>query len=195
MQGTEPKTAYFTLRFDAPTERSIIDLWIALAEEGVELVGLSGHRPHITVSAYETDDVESYIPLLAEFAETAARFPLRFEAIGVFPTNGVIFLAPTVTHALRATHRTLLAHLTGPGRPPVRHEQLLPDRWIPHCTLAAGADPGTVAQVITFLTRAWQPVAGWVEGIGIRVPPDTTDVYDVSFAGWDARKDVFVEED
>ena len=90
MQGIEPKIAYFTLRFDARTERSVIDLWIAMAEEGIELVGLSGHRPHITVSAYETDDVESYIPQLAWIAETA-RFPLRFEAIGVFPHNGVVF--------------------------------------------------------------------------------------------------------
>lgn len=183
MQGTERKTAYFTLRFDASTERSVIDLWIALAEEGVELVGLSGYRPHITVSAYETDDVESYVPLLAEFARTVARFPLHFDAIGVFPANGVVFLAPAVTDSLRAAHRSLLAHLSGPGRPAVLHEPLLPNRWIPHCTLAAGAAPGTVAQIVAFLTRSWQPIEGWVEGIGIRVPPATIDLYDESFAG------------
>lgn len=190
MQGIEPKTAYFTLRFDAATERAIIDLWIALAEEGIELVGLSGHRPHITVTAYEADEVESYIPLLAEFAETTAPFPLRFDAVGVFPNNGVVYLAPTVSEALRATHRSLLAQLGGPDRPPVQHEQLLPDRWIPHCTLAAGADPGTVAQIVTYLTRAWLPIVGRVEGIGIRVPPDTTDLYEVSFSGEAARKAV-----
>jgi hypothetical protein len=92
MQGCERKAAYFTLRFDAETERSVIDLWIDLAEEGIELVGLSGHRPHITASAYETEDV------------------------------------------------------------------------------------------VTFCARRWQPIQGWIEGIGILVPPDTTDLYDVSFA-------------
>jgi hypothetical protein len=55
--------------------------------------------------------------------------------------------------------------------------------------LADGADPGTVAQIVTFCARKWQPVEGWVEGIGIRVPPDTTDVYDVSFADGIARNE------
>jgi 2'-5' RNA ligase len=191
MQGTEPETAYFTLRFDAATERSIIDLWIALAEEGVELVGLSGHRPHITVSAYETDHVESYFPLLSQFAEATTRFPLRFDALGVFPANGVVYLAPIVTDELRDIHHSLLAQLSGAGRPPVRHEALLPDSWIPHCTLAAGADPGTVAQIVTFLTRTWQPIHGWIEGIGVRVPPDTTDAYGVSFANYAVRKEAY----
>ena len=189
MQGTEPKTAYFTLRFDIATERSIVDLWIALAEEGIELTGLSGHRPHITVSAYETDRVESYFPLLDEFALKNAKFPLTFGAVGIFPANGVVFLAPVVTDALHAVHRSLVAQLGGPGRPPVRHAALLPDRWIPHCTLADGADPGTVAQIVTYCARRWQTIEGWVEGIGIRVPPDTTDVYDVSFTDRAVQKE------
>ena len=191
MQGFERRAAYFTLRFDAKTERSVIDLWIALAEEGIELVGLTGHRPHVTVSAYETDEVESYFPLLDEFARTTAKFPVTFGALGVFPANGVVYLAPVVTDALCAVHRSLLAHFDGPGQPPVRHEALLPDRWMPHCTLADGADPGTVAQIVTFCARKWQPIEGWVEGIGVRVPPDTMDVYDVSFADRAARNEAY----
>jgi 2'-5' RNA ligase len=191
MQGFERKVAYFTLRFDAETERSIIDLWIVLAEEGIEPVGLTGHRPHITVSAHETDYVESYFPMIDKFARKTAKFPITFGAIGVFPASGVVFLAPVVTDALRAVHRSLLAHLGGPGRPPVLHAALLPDRWVPHCTLADGADPGAVAQIVTFCARKWQPVEGWVEGIGIRVPPDTTDVYDVSFADGIARNEAY----
>jgi hypothetical protein len=182
MQGFERKVAYFTLRFDAETERSVIDLWIALAEEGIELVGLTGHRPHITVSAYETEDAESYVPMLEEFARNTARFPVRFGSLGVFSAKGVVFLAPVMTNALHAFHGSLLAYLGGSGRPAVRHQELLPDRWIPHCTLADGADPGTVAQIVTFCARRWRPIEGWIEGIGILVPPDTTDLYDVSFA-------------
>ena len=181
MQGFERKVAYFTLRFDAHMERRIIDLWIALADEGIELVGLTGHRPHITVSAYETDEVESYIALLDAFARETARFPVRFGAIGVFPVNGVVFLAPVVTDALHAVHRSLLTRLGGQGRPAVHHEALLPDRWTPHCTLADGADPGTVAQIVTYCSRAWQPIEGWVEGIGVLVPPERTDLYDAPF--------------
>ena len=181
MQGFERKVAYFTLRFDADTERRVIDLWMALAGEGIELVGLTGHRPHITVSAYETDEVESYIPLLDAFARETARFPVRFGAIGVFPANGVVFLAPVVTDALRELHRSLLTRLGGTGRPAVHHEALLPDRWTPHCTLADGAEPGTVAQIVTYFARVWQPIEGWVEGVGIRVPPDRTDLYSASF--------------
>lgn len=185
MPGFERHGAYFTLRFDAQTERSVIDLWIALAEEGIELVGLTGHRPHITVSAYETEDVDSYFLPLAEFARHTARFPVRFEALGAFPAHGVVFLAPVVTDALRSVHRSLLAHLGGSGRPAVRHEELLPARWMPHCTLADGADPGTMAHLVTCCARQWQPIEGWIEGVGILTPPDTTDLYGVTF-GTDA---------
>jgi 2'-5' RNA ligase len=183
MQGFERKAAYFTLRFDAETERAVIDLWLALAEEGIELVGLSGHRPHITVSAYETEEVEAYFPLLEEFGRRTGRFPITFGSVGVFPTNGVVFLAPVMTDGLWAAHRSLLAEIGDSGRPPVLHDELLPDRWVPHCMLAAGADPGTVAQIVTYCARRWQSIEGWVEGIGILMPPDTTDLYDVSFAG------------
>jgi hypothetical protein len=182
MQGFERKAAYFTLRFDAETERAVINLWLALAEEGIELVGLSGHRPHITVTAYETEEVESYFPLLEKFGRHTARFPVRFGSLGIFPANGVVFLAPVMTDELRAVHRSLPAKLGSSDRTSVLHHELLPDRWTPHCTLVAGADPGTVAQIITYCTRRWQPIEGWVEGFGILTPPDTTDMYDVSFA-------------
>jgi hypothetical protein len=55
-------------------------------------------------------------------------------------------------------------------------------------TRSCGADPGTVAQIVAFFTRTWQPIEGWIEGIGIRVPPDTIDMYDVSFASHLVRK-------
>src|SRR5947209_13465929 len=162
MQGFERKAAYFTLRFDAETERAVIDLWLALADEGIELVGLTGHRPHITVSAYETEEVELYVPLLEDFGSHTTRFPVRFGSVGVFPDNGVVFLAPAVSDALRAVHRSLLAQFDGPGWPPVLHEELLPNRWVPHCILGAGADPGTVAQIVSYYTRRWRYIEGWI---------------------------------
>jgi hypothetical protein len=102
--------------------------------------------------------------------------------VGVFPANGVVFLAPVMTDALRAVHRSLPAELAGSGRPPLLHDELSADRWVPHCTLVAGADPGTVGQIVTYCARRWQPIEGRVEGIGMLTPPDTTDIYDESFA-------------
>ncbi len=174
--------AYVTTRFDARTERSIVDLWLALAEEGIELTGLSGHRPHITIGAYETDDVAAYCAVLEKFADARDAFLIRFTAIGIFPQYGVAFLAPVVTDALLALHRGVQASVGELGRPPY-HDTLLPDAWTPHCTIVNGADPGTIAQITAYCSRNWRPIEGWVEGLGILTPPDTKDVFGVTFAG------------
>jgi 2'-5' RNA ligase len=181
MDSSDAQTAGFTLRFDAATERAIIDLWLALAEEGVEPLGLSGYRPHISLAAYETRDPDAYRLLLESFAREITAFPIRFDALGIFPAGGVVYLAPTVSDALFAVHRSLIERLQGAGATPVPTARLGPGEWAPHCTLMAGATPGMVAGAIAFLYRQWRVIEGTVEGIGVLVPPDIRDRYDAPF--------------
>jgi 2'-5' RNA ligase len=178
-----PQIAYVTLRFDASTERAIVDLWLALTADGIELTGLSGHRPHITVAAYDTDDVPSYFSPLERFASGVRAIPLRFNAVGVFPRAGVVYLAPVVTGSLLRLHERLQLALSGEGRPAVHHAALLPESWMPHCTLVSGAAPGTIAQILSYFARTWEPIEGWIEGVGILTPPDIRDCFSVTFGG------------
>jgi len=177
------ETVYFTLRFDPATEQAVRALWRRIASIGIDVAGLTGHRPHITLAGYEVDHAERYRSTLAEFALGVAPFSIEFGHLGVFPDAGVVFLAPTVNRRLLAMHRALVERFAGPGLPPIKHEHLLPDRWVPHCTLVIGVDPSESASVVALCQSAWKPITGTVEGIGALAPPEVVDRYDCSFVG------------
>jgi len=103
--------------------------------------------------------------------------------LGVIPDAGVVFLAPTVNQRLLAVHRALVERFAGLALAPMAHDQLLPDRWIPHCTLVIGADPATSARVVALCRDVWRPITGTVEGIGALVPREVVDRYDCGFTG------------
>jgi len=169
---------YLTLRFDPATEQAVRGLWRRIASIGIDVAGLTGHRPHITLAGYEIDRAESYRSRLADFALGVAPFSIEFGHLGVFPAAGVVFLAPIVNQRLLAVHQALVEQFAGPALAPMAHDQLLPDRWVPHCTLVSGANPATSARVVALCQDAWEPITGTVEGIGSLVPPEVVDRYD-----------------
>jgi len=172
---------YFTLRFEAATEQAVRGLWRRIASADIDVAGLTGHRPHITLAGYEIDRAERYRSTLTDFALGIAPFSIELGHLGVFPDAGVVFLAPTVNQRLLAMHRALVERFA--GLPPMKHDHLLPDRWVPHCTLVIGADPATSVRVVALCQDAWKPITGTVEGIGALVPPEVVDRYDCPFTG------------
>ena len=173
---------YFTLRFDAATEEAVRGLWRRIASTSIDVAGLTGHRPHVTLVGYEVDRAERYRPPLAKFALGVAPFSVELGHLGVFPHAGVVFLAPTVNLRLLAVHHALVERFAGSALAPMAHDQLLPDRWVPHCTLVSGANPARSASVVALCRDAWEPITGMVEGIGALVPPEVVDRYDCPFA-------------
>jgi len=174
---------YFTLRFDPATEQAVRDLWQRIASTGIEVAGLAGHRPHITLAGYEVDRAERYRATLADFALSVAPFSVELNHLGVFPDAGVVFLAPTVNQRLLAVHRALAERFASPGLAPMKHDHLLPDRWVPHCTLVVGTEPAALATVVALCQSIWEPITGTVDGIGALVPTEMVDRYDFPFAG------------
>ena len=51
----------------------------------------------------------------------------------------------------------------------------LPDRWIPHCTLAGHLISQELPTAVEVCQRNWTPIVGYVSGIGMRVLPSITD--------------------
>src|SRR5690349_19315069 len=98
-----------TLAFDTQAETAIQDIWRRLAEQNIHVPGLiSGYRPHITLSVYETDDIEFYHHALTSFVQTLKPFPLRLDVLGIFPERGVLFLTPRMSQSLMNVHRTAI---------------------------------------------------------------------------------------
>ncbi len=171
-------TIFFTLRFEATMEQAVRQLWEVIAREGIEVQGLAGHRPHITVAAYDVKNVEHHLTLLDRTVNGFDTFPLTLDSLGIFPEHGVVFLAPRMTDALYSLHRRLVHDLSGPGLPRIKYEPLVPGNWMPHCTLVSDRTPSEAARVVEICSRLWNPIAGMVEAIGALVPPDVDDLHE-----------------
>lgn len=173
------------LFFDQATEDAVRDRWRRLINVGLPAKSVAGYSPHITVTAYVTDDP---LATTAELADrlapiTASQVPiaLRLETLGIFPETGVVFLAPRISRALLAVHRTVFERLAGPGMPKLLEDLLLPDRWTPHVTLAGRLDAEQIARIVDAGVRDWQSIVGEAVGLGLRIPPAVVDVQRLAF--------------
>lgn len=175
------------LLLDPVTKDVVRDLWQRLADAGLPAKRPSGYPPHITVAAYATPQPEPTAAVLAiRLARIAApqrAVAIQLESLGVFPEAGVVFLAPRVSRTLLEVHRAVLEGLDGPDMPALLDEQLLPDRWTPHVSLATHLDDEQIARIVRACLRDWRPVQGKAVGLGVRVHPDVVDAQRVAFGG------------
>jgi hypothetical protein len=104
------------------------------------------------------------------------------ESLGIFPEPGVVFLAPRMSYALFSIHRAVIHALDERGKPPIADERLLPDLWMPHCTLTGGLTPSQLVTAIEVCQQSWTPIRGQVEGIGMRIFPAPIDHHCYSFS-------------
>ena len=86
-----------------------------LQNELTNIIGtnqLAGVEPHITLADYNELDVHLYKEKLGEFVAMQENTdPVTFPSVGVFPTNGTVFLAPTVTDELLKLHHSFHDYL------------------------------------------------------------------------------------
>jgi len=165
----------FNLTFDDATEYAVRNMWQRIADAGVAVRGLTGYRPHITLAVYDVADIAAYETGLVLVAAAMTLFPIHMDSLGIFPETGVVFLAPRMSHTLFSLHRAVLQALDGPDKPSVIAEHLLPDLWVPHCTLAGRLTPQQLLTAIDTCQRDWAPIRGYAEGIGMRIYPAPDD--------------------
>jgi 2'-5' RNA ligase len=170
------------LRFDEQMDRDVRNVWQAMAAEGIAVAGGKGHRPHVSIAAYDVDDVQHACDTLDGVIRRIERFPIRLHSLGIFPERRVVFLAPHMTAALYDLHRKVLQAFVNAGYPPVVYEHLEADKWTPHCTLVADVLPYDTLRAVDRCLQTWQPITGWVEAVGLLVPPATDDVYESRLA-------------
>lgn len=182
MSNIVQTTVFYTLYFNSEAEQAVSTFWQEVASTGMEVAGLNGHRPHITVASYDVDQPDDEVARLDQFAAGMVRFPIKLGHIGIFPEKGVIFLAPYLSSNLFNLHRRLLAHLGGTNRPPIKFGNLALDHWVPHCTIAVGVQPEQMGTAVSYCQRNWRLIEGVVEGIGMLIPPAIVDAHQFSFS-------------
>ena len=143
------------LTFDDETEAAIRAEWAALAAAG--LPSLSSHtgssnRPHLTLAVGA--DLADSVALRSSFTVLPLR--IRCGGLVVFGAGGSRFVLArqvVAAGALLDLHRRV--HAAAPGAV----EQTLPDRWVPHVTLARRLDPAGLGTALTLLGSPPEPVA------------------------------------
>lgn len=103
----------------------------------IETNELAGVEPHITLADYKELDINLYTKRLEEFVAFQENIStVTFPSVGTFPTNGTIFLAPTITDELLRLHHSYHDYFK------VFHDNLqsyyVPGKWVPHCMIANG---------------------------------------------------------
>ncbi|MGZ7149780.1 2'-5' RNA ligase family protein [Bacillus cereus group sp. BfR-BA-01379] len=122
----------------ATFDRVFTNKIIELQNEITNIIGtnqLAGVEPHITLADYHELDVHLYKEKLEEFVAVQENMAeVTFPAVGTFPTNGTIFLAPTITDELLKLHHSYHDYFK------TFHDNLnsyyVPGKWVPHCTIA-----------------------------------------------------------
>lgn len=141
--------------FDAETDAAIRAEWAALSAAGLPSLAShtgSSNRPHLTLAAGAA--LADSVALRSCFAGLPLR--VRFGGLVVFGAGGRRFVLArqvVAAGALLELHRRV--HAAAPGAV----EQTLPDRWVPHVTLARRLDPAGIGTALTLIGSPTEPVA------------------------------------
>jgi 2'-5' RNA ligase len=122
--------------FDEKTENQINSIWNELYERGLSYYSkeVLNRRPHITIATYQRLETGSFIKLMDEFFNETDHIPVTLSALGTFLQSRTIFLSPTPTKILFDWHRNY--HEKFKSYNDDLSSLYLPEKWIPHCTIA-----------------------------------------------------------
>ncbi|MEY8347094.1 2'-5' RNA ligase family protein [Bacillus cereus] len=118
---------------------------------------------HITLADYHTLDLKTYGEKLEEFTENIECFPVEFSSVGTFPTNGTIFLAPTVTRGLLELHQSFHNHFADFHDQP--HSYYVPEKWVPHCTIANRLEQEQFVRVMEIVYKNFSAQKATIESL------------------------------
>ena len=94
--------------------------------------------PHVTLGCFLSDEQSDLLEKVESFAKSVTPFKVTFHSIGAFEPY-VLFASPVkdecLTQMNNALHKLLLNDYE-----PAENANYLPDRWMPHCSLAVRLD-------------------------------------------------------
>lgn len=135
--------------FDSVFTNKITELQNELTNK-IGLNQLAGVEPHITFADYNELDVNLYTEKLKDFVVTQENVvSVTFPSVGTFPTNGTIFLAPTITDELLRFHQSFHDYFKSFHDNPKSY--YVPGTWIPHCTIANRLNSNQFLSVMEYI--------------------------------------------
>ncbi|MBQ2775545.1 MAG: 2'-5' RNA ligase family protein [Clostridia bacterium] len=169
------------LFFDKELEEKLYNLAKRVADEKLSTKFLEWKtRPHITLACFNGVDEEKCIKQLKLFAQTHKQMPAYIGSLGMFNDTKAIFASPIMTEDMYRLQRELHKYMqdfdtTG-------WEWYLPNRWVPHCTLAMTHedDEEVFYKASDLLLREFDYGAGKFTSVGlIKITFPVEEIYTV----------------
>ncbi|WP_232302905.1 2'-5' RNA ligase family protein [Bacillus cereus] len=136
-----------------------------LQSELTNIIGtnqLAGVEPHITLADYNELDVNLYTEKLKEFVAFQENIAaVTFPSVGTFPTNGTIFLAPTITNELLRFHHSYHDYFKTFHDNP--NSYYVPEKWVPHCTITNGLNSNQFLSVMEYIYEKFDVTTASIE--------------------------------
>ena len=146
------------LFFDDEGDRVVRDIWQALATANISTSMMDLKiAPHISLGMMKhTQDVKAVVNLLENYSKQVSPIPLNMPYYGVFTSPGhVVYLGLTVTDQLYQLHRGFCQAF----KDSLDWTSLyVPDRWVPHCTLAQGLTSQEIPQALEVIQQFALPI-------------------------------------
>lgn len=153
--------------FDERTEMALRDLRGVLTAAGVKpVLDEMGDRPHISLAVFSQIDPDDMLEELEEFAGRVEQMGITLSAIGAFATaEAVLFLTPAMSRELLEVHgefHEMLAEMKWHA-----HAYYLPEKWVPHCTMAQNVEGEKMGMAFEVLRKAFRPISGKIVEMGL----------------------------
>ncbi|MDA1884733.1 2'-5' RNA ligase family protein [Bacillus cereus group sp. BY105LC] len=136
-----------------------------LQNELTNIIGtdqLAGGETHITLADYNELNVHLYKEKLGEFVVMQENTdPVTFPSVGIFPTNGTVFLAPTVTDTLLNFHHSYHDYFNNFHDNP--NSYYVPGKWVPHCTIANRLHTNQFLRVMEYIYEKFDHATASIE--------------------------------
>lgn len=156
------------LYFDPATEQKLRQLCEHLAEEKISTKFLEWKtRPHLTLACFNDVDEDECIERPKAFAESHSPMSAWLGSVGMFTDSKTIFASPVMTSAMYQFQREL--HECMQGFDTKGWEWYLPERWVPHCTIALTGEEEENAfyHASELVLREFQKTAGVFTAVGL----------------------------
>ncbi len=132
--------------------------------------------PHITVSAFETEDEAEVVAGLEECIAGLQKGILQWVSIGVLP-NGVLYLAPVLNQYLQKMSEEI--HASVKSLKDVKISKYYqPFHWLPHATIAKKMTPQEMQEGFAVLQTAFACREGKVVKIGLATKNPYREIYE-----------------
>lgn len=153
--------------FDFETELKLKQFWRELDELGITDYGVSpkNRRPHITLADYQEVDVERLSEMMEQYFTHQAQVPIQLNALGSFIGRKMIYLAPTMTKGLLDLHENYHEAFEQFNQNP--NSYYLPQRWVPHCSIAGYLTEETLLQAFEYCHKNISCIQTTITEIGL----------------------------